>query len=97
VQENALMAGEIPGKPDWGTEPDGERGLLHTEKEGTVIREYIPSLQGNYMDYYDGIYEAIRNSAPVPVTAEDGLNVIRIIDAAFKSNDEKRVLEMKAV
>ncbi|MDQ3682582.1 MAG: Gfo/Idh/MocA family oxidoreductase [Bacteroidota bacterium] len=94
VQENALMAGQIPGKPDWGTEPDGERGLLHTEKDGTVIKEYIPSLQGNYMDYYDGIYEAIRNGAPVPVTAEDGLNVIRIIDAAFKSSDEKRVIEL---
>ncbi len=94
VQENALMAGEIPGKPDWGTEPDGERGLLHTEKEGTVIREYLPSLQGNYMEYYDGIYKAIRNGALAPVAPEEGLNVIRIIEAAFKSSDEKRVLQI---
>jgi predicted dehydrogenase len=31
----------------------------------------------------------------VPVSAEDGLKVIRIIEAAFKSNDEKRVLDIK--
>jgi predicted dehydrogenase len=94
VQENALMAGEIPGTPNWGTEPESEKGLLHTEKEGIIIREYIPSLQGNYMEYYDGIYKAIRNGALVPVAPEEGLNVIRIIEAAFKSSDEKRVLQI---
>ncbi|MFN2439413.1 MAG: Gfo/Idh/MocA family oxidoreductase [Chitinophagaceae bacterium] len=92
VQENALMAGQVPGSPDWGTEPESEKGFLHTEKDGQVIREHIPSLQGNYMDYYDGIYKAIRNGEPVPVSAEDGLDVIRIIESAFKSSDEKKVL-----
>ena len=95
VQENALMAGGIPGSANWGTEPETERGLLHTEQQGTIIREHIPSLKGNYMDYYDGIYKTIRNDAEVPVSAEDGLKVIRIIEAAFKSNDEKRVLELE--
>jgi predicted dehydrogenase len=94
VQENALMAGEIPGTPNWGTEPESEKGLLHTEKEGIIIREYIPSLQGNYMEYYDGIYKAIRNGALVPVAPEEGVNVIRIIEAAFKSSDKKRVLQI---
>jgi len=94
VQENDLMAGAIPGSDNWGTEPESEKGLLHTEKDGRVIKEYIPSLRGNYMDYYNGIYEAIRNDAEVPVSAEDGLKVIRIIEAAFKSNDEKRVLPL---
>jgi len=94
VQENALMAGKIPGSPNWGTEPDGEKGLLHTEKEGTIIKEYVPSLQGNYMQYYDGIFDAIRNGGQIPVAAEDGLNVIKIIEAAFKSSNEKRVIEL---
>jgi predicted dehydrogenase len=95
VQENALMAGEIPGSPNWGTEPESEKGLLHIEKEGTIMREHIPSLKGNYMDYYEGIYKAIRHDGPNPVAAEDGLNVIRIIEAAFKSNEEKRVVQLK--
>ncbi|HYC29502.1 MAG TPA: Gfo/Idh/MocA family oxidoreductase, partial [Chitinophagaceae bacterium] len=33
VQEALLQAGKTPGTPDWGLEPDSERGLLHTEKD----------------------------------------------------------------
>jgi predicted dehydrogenase len=95
IQEEMLQAGTAPGNSDWGIEPESERGLLHTEKDGTVIREYIESDHGNYADYYDGVYEAIRNNRPVPVSAEDGLNVIKIIEAAFKSNKEKRVVSIK--
>ncbi|MGH2647877.1 MAG: Gfo/Idh/MocA family oxidoreductase [Ginsengibacter sp.] len=92
VQEEMLQAGKIPDTPDWGTEPELERGLLHTEKNGKEIREYIESEQGNYNEYYDGIYEAIRNNKPLPVTAEDGLKVIKIIEAAYKSNETKCVV-----
>jgi predicted dehydrogenase len=94
VQEKALQSGATPDSENWGTEPDNEKGLLHTEKDGKVIREYITSLRGNYMEYYDGIFEAIRNNKPVPVTAEEGRNVIRIIEAAYRSNKEKRVVEV---
>ena len=94
VQEVALQAGKIPDTPDWGAEPENEKGLLHTEKDGKVIREYIPSLNGNYMEYYEGIYKAMRLQQPPPVTAEDGLNVIRIITAAHESSWQKKVVKM---
>ncbi|HEV2832751.1 MAG TPA: Gfo/Idh/MocA family oxidoreductase [Hanamia sp.] len=92
IQEEELKKGTIPDKADWGTEPETEKGLLHTEKEGKVIREYITSKQGNYGEYYDGMFNAIRNSAPVPVPAQDGLAVIHIIEAAFQSSKEKRLV-----
>ena len=91
VQETLLQAGNIPGGQDWGTEPETEKGLLHTEINGQVVRKYIDSEQGNYDDYYSGIYEAIRNNKPLPVTAEEGENVIRIIESAFKSAKAERV------
>lgn len=94
IQEIALTAGDVPGTKDWGIEPESERGLLHTQKDGVLIREYIQSERGNYADYYDGMYEAIRNDKPVPVTAEDGLKVIKIIEAAVKSSNEKKVVEI---
>ena len=92
VQENLLLAGVTPGNKDWGTEPASEKGLLHTEKNGETIREYITSEQGNYGDYYDGIYEAIVNGKPLPVTAEQALDIIKIIVASFKSSNEKKVI-----
>ena len=94
VQEKALQQGMLPNTPDWGWEPEAQKGFLHTEKDGKILKTYLPSLQGNYMDYYDGVYKAIRENKPVPVSAEDGLNVIRIIMAAFKSNTEKKVVEL---
>ena len=94
VQERLLQAGVSPDSPDWGVEPDNEKGLLHTEKDGKTIREYVPSLRGNYMEYYDGMYAALREGKPVPVAPEDGLNIIRIIEAAYLSNKEKRVVEI---
>jgi scyllo-inositol 2-dehydrogenase (NADP+) len=94
VQEVALQEGKIPNTPDWGKEPQNENGLLHTEKDGKIIKEYIPSTPGNYMEYYDGIYEAMRLQQRLPVTAQEGLNVIRIITAAYKSNLQKTVIKM---
>ncbi|MDQ6764067.1 MAG: Gfo/Idh/MocA family oxidoreductase [Bacteroidota bacterium] len=94
VQEDMLTAGHTPDEAGWGTEPDSERGLLHTEIDGKVVREYIATERGNYNDYYDGIYEAIRNDKPVPVTAEDALKVIKIIEAAYKSSETGKVVEL---
>jgi predicted dehydrogenase len=94
VQENSLQSGQLPVTEDWGKEPVSERGYLHAEKDGKVIKEYVSSEQGNYMEYYNGMYEAIRHHKPVPVSAEDGLNVIRIIELAFQSSNEKRVVEL---
>jgi len=90
VQEADLLAGKKPGNDNWGTEPASEQGLLHTEIEGKVVRETILSDKGNYGDYYAGMYEAIVNGKPVPVSAEEGINTIRIIEAAIKSNKERR-------
>lgn len=95
IQEAMLQKGLMPDSPDWGAEAPHEWGLLHTEKDGRVIKEFIPSGNGNYMGYYDGIYAALRNSAVNPVNAEDGLNVIRIIEAAMLSVKEKRVVKIE--
>ena len=94
IQEKELQAGKKPNTENWGTEPDTEKGLLHTEKNGEIIKEHIPSLQGNYMTYYDGIYETIRNKKPVPVSAEAGMLVIKVIEACIKSNKERRVINL---
>jgi len=94
VQEAQLQAGKLPTDADYGIEPETEKGLLHTEVDGSIIREYIPSMRGNYIDFYEGIYQSIRHNAPLPVTAEDGKKVIQIIEAAFKSNKEKRVIDL---
>lgn len=94
VQETDLQQHKIPGGPEWGKEPDTQQGLLHTEKDGQVIREHIPSLQGNYGEYYDAIFQAIRHQQPEPVSAEDGMRVIQLIEAAIRSHKEQKVIQL---
>jgi Predicted dehydrogenases and related proteins len=95
VQEAMLQANVSPSIPDWGKEPDSERGLLHTVINGKEVREHIQSLNGNYGDFYQKVYESIREGKPVPVTAEEGRNVIKVIEAAFRSFKEKRVISLE--
>ena len=59
-----------------------------------MIKEYIQSEKGNYGDYYDGIYNSIRENKDVPVSGEDGMKVIKVIETAIRSNKEKQVVEL---
>lgn len=94
VQETDLQAHKKPGSDDWGMEPETQKGFLHTEADGKVIKGYVDSLRGNYGEYYNGIYEALRNNKEVPVSGEDGMKVIQVIEAAYKSNKEKKVVDL---
>ncbi len=89
-QEEALKVHRIPGNPGWGTEPENYWGKLNTEIDGAPFEGKIETTPGNYLTYYQNIYEAIREGKALAVTGEDGKNVIRLIEACIKSNEEKR-------
>jgi scyllo-inositol 2-dehydrogenase (NADP+) len=92
VQENLLKQEISPGIRDWGVEPEAEQGLLHTEINGEVIRKKIPTERGDYNEYYELLFQSLRNGTPNPVPAEDGRKVIYIIDKAFQSAHEKKIV-----
>lgn len=92
VQEDDLKLGKIPNLTTWGTEPKEKEGVVHTEINGAIIREKIPTLQGNYYGYFDGLYHSILENNPEPVTAQDGANVMQIIEAAIESNAQQKVI-----
>lgn len=94
VQEDDLKVMKKPNLDSWGTEPLEKEGFLHTEIDGKIMHGKIPTLQGNYYDFFDGVYNAIVNDIAEPVTAEDGAKVMQIIEAAILSNKEKRVVDL---
>ena len=94
VEENDLLANIPLNSHQWGMEPDMEQGLLHTERNGTVIREKVVTEKGNYGGYYENIYQHIRNNVPLKVTGEDGIRVMKIIEAAYLSNQEQKVVDV---
>ena len=92
VQEDELKLGKKPNLTTWGIEPKDKEGLLHTEANGDILREKIPTLKGNYYDYFDGVYHSIVENKPEPVIAQEGANVMQIIEAALQSNAEQKVI-----
>lgn len=84
VQESQLDQGMKPDDPDYGMEPEGKAGRLVTD----TLDEAIVSPRGNYAAFYAGMHESIANDMPEPVTADDGVRVMQIIDAAWQSHDE---------
>jgi predicted dehydrogenase len=94
VQESALQKSPNLSSDDWGVEPISEQGLLHGIKNEEVIKKHVPTLKGNYMEYYNKIYEAIKQQKDLPVTGTDGLNVIKVIEAALQSNRTKKMITL---
>jgi predicted dehydrogenase len=92
VQEAMLLKGAVPDIPDWGTEPVEAEGLIYYNNAGNTIREKMPALQGNYAHFYAGVYDALTQNKTMPVTADDGINVMKIIEAAIRSDEERRVI-----
>ena len=94
VQETALLANQKPDSLNWGVEPIEEQGLLHTEKDGIEIREKVPTEIGNYGTFYSIVHQAIREQKEMPVTAKEGIQVMQILDAAFKSSALKKQISL---
>lgn len=94
-QEEALKAGGIPGSPGWGIEDESIRGILNTEWKGIHIQGKITSEHGDYLAYYENIYEAIRNGRPLSVPARESLANIYVIEKAFESIWEGKVVSLE--
>ncbi len=92
-QEAQLKSGMTQNSEGWGEDPEETWGLLVTDKDGNDIKERIPTMKGDYSGYYDSIYESIRNSAPPAVSAESARDVIRVIEAAYESAENQKVVK----
>lgn len=94
VQEDDLKAGQQPNLNNWGKETDENQGLLHTEIDGRIIYEKVSTLHGNYYGFFEGLYNSIIHNTIEPVTAQDGIKVMQIIEAAIQSDMENKVINL---
>ncbi len=92
VQEADLIAGKKPYTPNWGEEAATDYGTLYTDHNGLITNRIVPSIAGNYGIFYEKMADAILNNAPVPTSAEEGKNIIRVLEAARNSAFNKRVV-----
>jgi predicted dehydrogenase len=88
-QEADLDAGRKPQGDTWGQESPQDYGVLQVDGG---IPERIPSEKGNFMAFYENVFQSLRGDANPAVSVQDGINSMRVIDAAMESSREKKVI-----
>lgn len=85
-QEQALKDKKIPGSPGWGVEGREWWGKLNTTVQKERIEGPFETIPGNYLSFYNNVFEAIREGQPLAVKPEEARNVIQLIEACQESN-----------
>lgn len=89
VQEEALKKREKILNASWGLEPENLWGILNLA-DGS--REKWPSERGDYLAFYNELADYCKGGKSLPVSADEALNVIKVIELAYLSNQEGRVI-----
>jgi len=95
-QENNLRRGYIPTDTAWGAEPEENWGLLTLSENGTLTQRRVPSANCDYRDFYANLRDAILGKAKLAVTPEWALDVMRLLELARKSSNERRTISVPA-
>ncbi len=92
VQEDQLRAGMTPGAAGWGM--DTRAGELVQERDGRLVTAVAHVEVGDYRRYYAGMRDAILRGHPVPVTPQQALDVMRLIELGVQSSGERREIAL---
>jgi scyllo-inositol 2-dehydrogenase (NADP+) len=81
-QEDALRAGDIDEAAE---APQHEAMVRRAGSDGQTIETPIPTVRGHWDTYYRNVAEYLQGISPLAVTAEQGREVVRLLDAAAQS------------
>ncbi|KVT56395.1 oxidoreductase [Burkholderia ubonensis] len=90
TQEDQLKAGLTPDDVEFGG--GNPPGVLRALDGDVETERPVPTLDGQYAEFYRALAAAIREGAPFPVTPQDAVDVMTIIELAAQSEHEGRRL-----
>jgi predicted dehydrogenase len=89
-QEDRLKSGERLPQPDWGY--DMRDGVVTLSHEGVLAEKSLLTIPGNYPAYYAGVRDAINGQGENPVTAEQSIRVMELIELGIQSAQQQKTL-----
>lgn len=92
-QEQALKEKKIPGGAGWGAHDKESWGKLNSTINGLHVEGKTETIPGNYMAFYQNLYDVIREGKPLDVKPEQARDVIILIEAAYESNRQRRAIK----
>ena len=96
-QEDALVRGETPRDSGWGLDLEERWGRLTLSQDGAIMSRRIRTEAGDYRRYYENVRDAIVSGAPLDITPEQALTVMRLLELARQSSRERRTIDFKAL
>ena len=90
VQESALRSGQPPGGPGWGEESPDQYGELRVGDARRAIRTEA----GAYQRFYAALVESLRGNMRPPVSPDDAVAGLRVIEAAYRAAAEGRSVQV---
>lgn len=95
-QEDRLKAGETPA-PQWGS--DDRHGSLtqrESDEEGApLVSRVHDTLPGDYLAYYAGVRDALLGEGDNPVSVDEALAVVRLLEAGLDSARQQRWVRLR--
>jgi predicted dehydrogenase len=89
VQETQLQEKMSPLDPGFGI--DASKSIFHAG-DGSITE--LDAVAGNQLGFFSAVRDAILHGTAAPVSLDDALAVMTILDASFQSAREKRTLAL---
>jgi predicted dehydrogenase len=88
TQEPQLQSGMSPNDPAFGVDPD--EGILYDGATGAMTR--TPSPVGCQQRFYEAMRDAMREGGTLPVTPQEAVAVMKVLEAFCTSAREGRTV-----
>ncbi|MFC3395608.1 oxidoreductase [Brenneria rubrifaciens] len=93
TQEDRLKAGE---RPPWGGwVEDKHDGVLTVYRDGIMVDQVVPTLPGDYLAYYAAIRDALTGKGANPVSVQQAIQVMELIELGLVSHQQKKTVTLK--
>ena len=93
-QEARLADGGSSAGEFWDQEPRERWGTLTRATDAGTQSQALPTEAGDYRLFYANLRDAIRGTAPLAVTPEQALDVMRLLELAAESSRQRRTLAL---
>lgn len=90
TQEPQLQTGMSPLDPAFGIDPD--EGVFYNGATGEQTKTPTPA--GRQQLFYEGMRDAITSGAPLPITPQEAVAVMKVLEGFYTSAREGRVVDL---
>lgn len=94
VQEDQLKAGLRPGDAEFGKNPPGSLREVDGDHD---LRQEFATRDGAYVEFYKTLATSALDGKPFPVSPQDAIDVMTVIELAIQSDAEGRRLPFVAL